>query len=51
MFIDYLATMLINLVAALVLVALYLVVGINKPDQKRGCHFSASAVLILWRCL
>jgi putative membrane protein len=35
MFIDYLATMLINLVAALFLVALYLVVGIDKPDQRR----------------
>jgi putative membrane protein len=35
MFIDYLATMLINLVAALFLVALYLVAGIDKPDQRR----------------
>jgi putative membrane protein len=35
MFIDYLATMLINLVAALVLVAFYLAIGIDKPDQKQ----------------
>lgn len=35
MFIDYLAMLLINLVAALSLVAIYLVFGIDKPDQRR----------------
>jgi putative membrane protein len=35
MFIDYVAMMLINLVAALSLVAIYLVFGIDKPDQRR----------------
>jgi putative membrane protein len=35
MFVDYLAMMLINLVAALSLVAIYLVFGIDKPDQRR----------------
>jgi putative membrane protein len=55
MFIDYLATMLINLVAALVLVALYLIAGIDKPDQKRWVPgFAITGFVLLvsgWRLL
>jgi putative membrane protein len=47
-FIDYLATMLINLVAALSLVAVYLVFGIDKPDQRRWAPgFGMSGLVFL----
>ena len=48
MFIDYLATLLIDLVVALVLVALYLIIGIDKPDQRRWVPgFSMTGLILL----
>jgi putative membrane protein len=48
MFVDYLAVMLINLVAALSLAAVYLVFGIDRPDQRRWAPgFGMSGLLFL----
>lgn len=46
MFIDYVALMLINLVAALALVAYYVYAGLDDPDQKRWAPGFAMSGLV-----